>query len=600
MGKLPVRRGAHPTAGPMFSNLRQYLRALEREGELAVVERRPIPTSRSPRSTGESSPKGAQRSSSGARRGRDSRLPPICSGTAKRIELAFGARPKDFVRELARAAVDLLPPTPSKLWGRAAFVASDESRDPPRAAAPVLEVRGEPRLGELPILTSAPLDAGAFVTLPLVYTEHPDPTFHQSNLGIYRLQVFDDPDRGIPRADREGGGFHFHEAERLGIDLPATVFLGGPPALTLAAIAPLPEGIPELLLASLARGARLETAAAPGGGHPLVAEAEWALRGRVRAGMRRIEGPFGDHYGYYSLAHEYPVLELDEMWHRKDPIYPATIVGKPKQEDFFLGDYLQELLSPLFPLVMPAVVNLWSYGETGFHSLAAAVVKDRYPREALQSAFRILGEGQLSLTKFLLLTDARVDLRDFRGLLEHLLARCRFESDLFVFSNVLDGHARLHRPQGQRREQGGIVGIGGAGPRAPARVRGALPAGRARRRSSAADASSSRGTAMPTIRGSPRGSRPIRARPPGRSWSSPTTPPRQRPAPRPFVASVHPIRAGRRPPRGRGPVVRNHLAYRAPIVVDARVKPWFPGEVDPDPATVSLVNRRWKEYFPDR
>src|SRR6185295_2655903 len=151
---------------------------------------------------------------------------------------------------------------------------------------------------------------------------------------------------------------------------------------------------------------------------------------------RRLEGPFGDHYGYYSLEHEYPVFHCDAVFHRRDAIYPATVVGKPRQEDFFIGDYLQSLLSPLFPLVMPGVRDLWSYGDTGFHSLAAAVVKDRYPREAMASAFRILGEGQLSLTKFLLVTDAPRDLADFRGLLAHVLARCRFESALFVFSNL--------------------------------------------------------------------------------------------------------------------------------------------------------------------
>jgi UbiD family decarboxylase len=127
-------------------------------------------------------------------------------------------------------------------------------------------------------------------------------------------------------------------------------------------------------------------------------------------------------------VHDYPVFKADAVFHRKDAIYPATVVGKPRQEDFYIGDYLQELLSPLFPLVMPAVKDLWSYGETGFHSLAAAVVKERYAREALGAGFRILGEGQLSLTKFLLLTDKPQDLRDFKSLFEHILARVDWAS----------------------------------------------------------------------------------------------------------------------------------------------------------------------------
>ena len=152
--------------------------------------------------------------------------------------------------------------------------------------------------------------------------------------------------------------------------------------------------------------------------------------------VRKPEGPFGDHYGYYSLQHDYPVFEVRRIAHRADAIFPATVVGKPRQEDFFIGDLLQELLSPLFPLVMPAVERLWSYGETGYHSLAAAVVKQRYRREAMASAFRILGEGQLSLTKFLLVTDRHVDLHDFRATLEHVLARTNTETDLYVFSNL--------------------------------------------------------------------------------------------------------------------------------------------------------------------
>ena len=144
-------------------------------------------------------------------------------------------------------------------------------------------------------------------------------------------------------------------------------------------------------------------------------------------------GSFGDHYGYYSLRHEYPVFHVDAVFHRRDAIYPATVVGKPRQEDFFIGDYLQRLLSPLFPLVMPSVKDLWTYGETGFHSLCAAVVQERYGREALVSGFRILGEGQLSLTKFLLLTDTPQDLSNFPKLLEHVLERFRPETDLLCF-----------------------------------------------------------------------------------------------------------------------------------------------------------------------
>ena len=139
---------------------------------------------------------------------------------------------------------------------------------------------------------------------------------------------------------------------------------------------------------------------------------QFCLTGEVHPGEMHPEGPFGDHYGYYSLRHDYPVFHVEHLCRRRDALFPATVVGKPRQEDFFIGDLLQELLAPLFPLVMPSVVDLWSYGETGYHSLAAAVVKERYRREAMVSAFRILGEGQLSLQKCLILTDQPVRLQE--------------------------------------------------------------------------------------------------------------------------------------------------------------------------------------------
>jgi UbiD family decarboxylase len=341
--------------------------------------------------------------------GSDFRLVTGLFGSTRRAELAFGERPLRLIRRLVELAETILPPTPSALWG-ARDVGLELLRVGMRRVprGPVTErVTTDVRLDRLPALTCWPEDGGPFITLPLVYTTHPDK--HGHNLGMYRMQVYDGRSTGMHWQIGKGGGYHYGVAEGRGEALPATVFLGGPPALILSAIAPLPENVPELMLASLIGGERLPRVHGTGP-HPLIAAAEFALIGEVPPHTRRPEGPFGDHYGYYSLRHDYPVFNVRQLAHRADAIYPATVVGKPRQEDFFIGDLLQELLSPLFPLVMPAVEQLWSYGETGYHSLAAAVVKDRYSREAMASAFRILGEGQLSLTKFLLVTDSRVDL----------------------------------------------------------------------------------------------------------------------------------------------------------------------------------------------
>ncbi|MCO5332642.1 MAG: UbiD family decarboxylase [Pyrinomonadaceae bacterium] len=357
-------------------------------------------------------------------------------GTKRRIDLSFGPRPLEFVKRVVQAAEELLPPTLSKLWQfRGLAMQASHIGLKKVSNAPILESRqSSVDLDRLPLLQLWPDDGGHFITLPLVYTESPSTGKH--NLGMYRIQRFDAATTGMHWQIGKGGGFHYFEAEQRSEPLPVTIFLGGPPALILSAIAPLPEGVPELMLASLLAGEKLRALTDPRCRHRLLADAEFAICGSVAPKERRPEGPFGDHYGYYSLQHEYPVFRAETVFHRKDAIYPATIVGKPRQEDFFIGDYLQELLLPLIPLVMPAVRDLWSYGETGFHSLTAAIVRERYEREALSAGFRILGEGQLTLTKFLLVTDKEQDLRDFKTVFEYILARADWQRDLHILSQT--------------------------------------------------------------------------------------------------------------------------------------------------------------------
>jgi 4-hydroxybenzoate decarboxylase subunit C len=587
-------------AEPGFPDLRTFLDRLRRDGDLAVVaapvdarleaaeiHRRVIaaggPALLFTNVTGAAFP-----------------LATNLFGTRRRAELAFGTRPLALVKRLVGLAETLMPPTAGKLWG-ARDVALPLLRvgTRGRASGPVTEVvTRDVRLDRLPALTCWHEDGGPFVTLPLVYTEHP--RGHGSNLGMYRLQVHDARTTGMHWQIGKGGGFHHAVAEAAGADLPVTVFLGGPPALILSAIAPLPENVPELMLASLLLGKKLPVVPGPAA-HRLVADAEMALVGRVRPHVRRPEGPFGDHYGYYSLRHDYPVFDVELLAHRRDAIYPATVVGKPRQEDFFIGDLLQELLSPLFPLVMPGVRDLWSYGETGYHSLAAAVVKERYAREALSSAFRILGEGQLALTKFLLVTDEAVDLRDFPRTLEHVLARTRPETDLYVFGNTAMDTLDYTGPTVNRGSKGVWLGLGPAVrelPRAFAPAVGLPPEVTEVRvfcggclvvggPPFAADpAAAERLAAHPAFAGWPLvvlTDEPARA---ARSainflWTTFT---RFEPA-----ADVH---------AASKTIVRNHLAYRGPVLIDARLKPGFPAELRADPETAALVTRRWREYFP--
>ncbi len=520
-------------------------------------------------------------------------------GSRKRVEMAFGPRPAELVRAAAALPETLMPPSWGRIWReRATLWALAKTGVTRRGRAPVLDVTvSPPDLGRLPVLITWSGDGGPFLTLPLVYTEHPEGL--GSNLGIYRAQVFDATRTGMHWQIGKGGGFHYAAAEAAGRPLPVNIFLGGPPALMLAAVAPLPENVPELLLASLVMGRRLLMAESPAGPLPVAAAAEFALVGEVPPAERAPEGPFGDHYGYYSLRHDYPVFHCRAMFHRRDPVFPATVVGKPRQEDFYLGDYLQELLSPLFPVVMPSVTGLWSYGETGYHSLAAAVVKSRYKREAMTAAFRILGEGQLALTKFLLVLDRPCDLRDFRAVLERVLERADLRTDLYVFSNLAMDTLDYTGPRVNEGSKGVLLGVGDPVRELPRQFTGPLPAGLAEARVfcggclavSGASAAADPGLAERIARDGALAEWPLVALVDSAEASVRSVPrflwtvfTRFEPA-----ADLH--AAGQT-------VARHHVGSTPPVVIDARLKPGFPDELVCDPETAALVDRRWKEYFP--
>jgi UbiD family decarboxylase len=345
-------------------------------------------------------------------------------GTAERVEKAFGRPPAEIGEELAGLADQLMPPSPSRVWqSRSTLLKILRARLRDCRTGPILETVAEPPdLERLPVLTCWPLDGGPFFTLPLVHTT--DPVDGRGNLGIYRLQRYDSISTGMHWQIEKGGAFHFHRACELGQALPISVFLGGPPALTIAAVAPLPEGIDERLLAAYLLGTPLGLIRRQSTGHRIPAQAEFVLEGSVSPGDLRREGPFGDHLGHYSHSADFPVLRVDRLLARRDAIYPATVVGKPRQEDFFIGCALQEMGLPLLRLMHTGICDLWAYPESGFHPLAVAAVRSRYPREALKHAMAILGHGQLSLTKVTIVVGQGTGVRDFakvsRALWENL------------------------------------------------------------------------------------------------------------------------------------------------------------------------------------
>lgn len=303
-------------------------------------------------------------------------------------------------------------------------------------------------VGELPQLRCWPDDGGAFVTLPAVYTEDAGRPGHRgSNLGMYRVQLSGGsylPDRevGLHYQLHRGIGVHHQAALARGEPLRVNIHVGGPPALTLAAMMPLPEGMPELAFAGALAGRRVRLAYQDDWPLPMCCDADFCIQGEIRPGELKPEGPFGDHLGYYSLRHDFPFVHVRRVYHRADAVWPFTVVGRPPQEDSRFGELVHELTGPLIPTVLPGVRAVNAVDAAGVHPLLLAVGSERYqpfaertePQELLTQANALLGQGQLSLAKYLFIVaendDPTLRPSDVAGFLRHLLERVDWRRDL--------------------------------------------------------------------------------------------------------------------------------------------------------------------------
>lgn len=523
-------------------------------------------------------------------------------GTHDRIMLAFGNEPYKFIQQAAALPHELMPPSLKKIWGLRDFVKKGLRIGFKQASnAPVLKNKiPDSDLTQLPALTGWIEDGGPFLTLPLVHTQgggkKPD------NLGMYRVQIFEANEAGMHFQIGKGAGFHLFEAEEKNEPLAANIYLGGPPALVLSAIAPLPENVPELLLTSLLLGDKLQKGKIENFPLDPIAEAEFCISGYIPPKVRRPEGPFGDHYGYYSLIHDFPVIRPQNIYHRDNAIFPATVVGKPRQEDFYIGDYLQELLSPLFPVVMPAVRDLWSYGETGYHALSAAVFHERYEKECMASAFRILGEGQLSLTKFLLGIDKPINLKDFKSVLTYILERVDWEKNLFIFPNLSMDTLDYAGPEINKGSKGVLFGIGEAKRQLPKELQKRPQSDKIRKIKVYCPGCLV--VEIPNYADDKEFVSQLPQLPEFKDWQ--------------FIVAVDDCDKASKTDASflwttftrfepasdiyanKTTLSRNTITYQGPITIDARMKPWYPKELFCDDKTRQTVSERWNEYFPNR
>ncbi len=357
-------------------------------------------------------------------------------------------------------------------------------------------------LDQLPQLKCWPDDGGAYVTLPQVYTEDPHHpgAMLRSNLGMYRVQLGGNgyaPNReaGMHYQIHRGIGVHHAAALELKQPLRANVFVGGPPAMTLAAVMPLPEGISELAFAGVLGGRRVamarpktgtspisrngpegasqKWAKSPFSALPIHADADFCISGYIDPARQLPEGPFGDHLGYYSLAHDFPVLIVEKVYHRRDAIWPFTVVGRPPQEDSMFGELIHELVGPIMSRTVAGVQAVHAVEAAGVHPLLLAIGSERYvpyegrqrPRELLTQSNALLGQGQLSLAKYLLIVagedNPELDIRDVPDFFRHVLERADWRRDLhFQTCTTID----TLDYSGDALNQGSKVVIAAAGP----------------------------------------------------------------------------------------------------------------------------------------
>ncbi len=406
-----------------YKNLQHFIQALERAGELRRIQEPLSPNLEITEITDRVCKQGGPVLLFENVPGYD--LPVLMNafGSVRRMCLALGVESLDDI------AADLLsfleaeaPDTlikKLKLIPKLKRLGNIFPRTVSRAPCQEVVLRGEEvDLTKIPVLTCWPQDGGPFITLPVVITHHPETGLR--NVGMYRLQVYDRQTTGMHWHRHKGGAQHYRVAEAQGEALPVAVAIGPDPAVTYAATAPLPEDLDEILFAGFLRQEPVEMV--PCVSVPLMvpAESQIVLEGYVEPGERRIEGPFGDHTGYYSLADEYPVFHVTTLTRRQQAVYPATIVGRPPMEDCFMAKATERIFMPLIKKTLPEIVDLNLPVEGVFHNLAFVSIDKRYPGHARKVMHALWGLGQMMFTKIILVFDREVDVQDLSQVLWRL------------------------------------------------------------------------------------------------------------------------------------------------------------------------------------
>ncbi|HEV8643277.1 MAG TPA: menaquinone biosynthesis decarboxylase [Methylomirabilota bacterium] len=379
-------------------------------------------------------------------------------GSAQRMAAALGVEQLDDLGARVAKLLDLrMPGTFFEKLRKLGDLFDLAKAGPKRvSSAPCQEVvdTANPSLAQLPILTCWPGDAGRYITLPLVFTR--DPVTGARNVGMYRLQVFDDRTLGMHWQMHKGSAEHERVAVETGRPLmEVAIALGGDPVAIYSGSAPLPPGVDEMVFSGWLRGAGVPMVRAKTVDVDVPAGAEYVLEGYVDPTERRVEGPFGDHTGYYSLAREYPVFHLTAVTRRGRPLYPTTIVGRPPQEDYWLGKATERLFLPIIKMMLPEVVDLNMPAEGVFHNLVIVSIKKRYPGHARKVMMALWGMGLMALAKTIVVVSDHVNVHDLSEVAWRATGNIDPKRDLMILEGPMDDldHAAL------RHRYGGKLGV---------------------------------------------------------------------------------------------------------------------------------------------
>jgi 4-hydroxy-3-polyprenylbenzoate decarboxylase len=297
-------------------------------------------------------------------------------------------------------------------------------------------IRDKPSLDIFPILKTWPEDGGPFITLPMVFTK--DPETGARNCGMYRMQVYDPSTTGMHWHMHKDGAAHYRRAEAMGKRLPVAVAIGSDPAVMYSASAPLPPDVDEMLLAGFLRKSPVEMVSCETVPLEVPANSEIVLEGYCEPGERRLEGPFGDHTGYYSLVEEFPVFHLTCITMRKDAIYPATIVGRPPMEDCYMAKATERIFLPLMRKQIPEIVDINLPLEGVFHNIAVVSIDKRYPGQARKVMYGLWGMGQMSFTKMIVVVDRWVNVQDLSEVVWRMGNNVDPSRDVVILEGPLD------------------------------------------------------------------------------------------------------------------------------------------------------------------